>query len=828
MTAARSFRTVLLACALFALSACGGGGGGGGTATPAAGFELRLGSASIGALQGSEGLLRVQVQRKQGFAGAIEVGLANPPAGVSAGTVVVEAGEEARLPLRVAADVAAGPLMLTISAVGGGVTLTANLEVNVGAAQPRSQVLIQAALDAGQIDYGTSLLYRAYAMFGDARLPPEFVGSGPVEEDNGLFDDIERDRAALAAALLDQLAPFLLRPDDPQSFFNAGRPTHRERPAALPANDQCSGATREWITARSTQHPVRVWTLCEGTPASNQIARANLLKVIDVVDKAYGAMVALMKPAVPDEYGDDAIDVYIVPPNADAPRQRGDYAVEGVRGVAIKQRPFAGRTSSGYNMLPTWRLAEPDYQLTVIHELFHILQFAYNYTIGTAWWFGEASATWASFHFNRTAPVRPPDNSDLHLERFGGYQESSDGLLSLADDHAYKSYIWPFFMEQQGGAELVGGVWKQAVSATTAEQANNVLDFLFPFKDNFRGFGLRNLNKPYLPGDALPRNQRYVGLDSVFPDQKLPSDGKRKSTPIVVGTAASLKHDKPIEPLAAVYFEAKVENAAVKKVVFDLGGMNVAGVDVAALVKIDGTWESQPRDLNGKSELKFCLDRPAEKLEEIVFIVGNYRKEAGATVTATLGVKGFAEPCGLVWAGTVSSRWLRSDALSTFELNTTVQVTFEFDDTVEPHPGEVPYRLRNGSYTLDGLSDIFGRNPPCRATQTGSGAMLPEPRGVYNPLKVGSTSANLMLFTGDDPQQYVASVGTAADTTTVDNCNDRGVDETTRGPSTMAFWMMAGPQPVSADGKTIAGTYLQDSGAGGNVTWTWQLTLQDE
>ncbi len=816
--------------ALLALAACGGGSGGGDSGTPAApGFELRLGSASIAALQDSDGLLLVHVERQAGFTGEIEVALADPPAGVGPAAVVVAAGDEARLRLRIAAGVAVGPLALTVRAASGDVTKTASLEVNVGAARPRSPALIQAALDAGQIDYGTSLVYRAYAVFGDVRLPEAFVGSGPAEEDAELFTDIERDRATLTAAVLDQLAPFLLRPDEPQSLFAAAGPNGRERPAAaLPANDTCSGPVREWITARSTLHPVRVWTQCEGTVPTNNIARDNLLKVIDVVDKAYGRMVALMGPAVPDEYGDDAIDVYVVPATADAPRRGGDYEVEGVRGVCIAQKPFAGRTSSAYVMLPTWRLSEPDYQLTVIHELFHVLQYAHDWKV-RGWWFREASATWASFHFNRESPVDPPDNAGLHAERFGGYQASADGLLSLADDHAYKSYIWPFFMEQKGGGPgLVGEAWKRLTSAADADQANNVLDFLFPFKDNIREFGLHNLNQPYLPGEPLPREQRHVGLDKAFPDLTVPGDLKVKFTPIAVGADASLKHDKPVEPLAVVYFEATVEDAAVRKVVFDLGGINVSGIDLAALVKIDGNWESQPRDLNGKSELKFCLDRPAEKLEEIVFFVGNYQKQVGATVAASLGVKSFAEPCGLVWAGTVTSKFLRADDISRFEQNTTAQVTFEFDDTATDLIGdEVPYRLRNGSYTLDALFDFFGRNPACRALSIASGAMIPEPRGRYDPLKPGSTAANLSLFPGDE-STYVASIATAADTTVTDNCNDRNADVTTRGPATQPLWNMGGPLSVSADGRTIAGTYSLPQAPGTSFTWTWRLTLQDE
>ena len=836
-------RTIAMMLSLvLALGACGGSGGGGGSAESdpslPPSFELRFRSASVGALQNSNGLLRVQVIRKQGFSGVIEIGLANPPAGVSSGTVVVEAGDEAWLPLRITADVAVGSMALTFNGAGGGAKATASLEVNVGAAQPRSPALIQAALDAGQIDYGTSLVYRAYVVFGDPRLPDAFVGSGPAEEDNDLFIDIERDRATLPVAVLDQLQPFLLRPDDPLSFFNAGRPTTRASAqikrklaagaAAIPANNVCSGATREWITARSTQQPVRVWTLCEGTNITNRYAEGNLTRVLDVVDKAYGKMVALMGPAVPDLYGDDLIDIYVVPPNADAPRARGDYKVEEVRGVAVPQPPFADRTASGYVMLSTERVYQPDYQLTVIHELFHILQYAHNYSI-RSWWFEEASATWASFHFNRTAQVDPPDNRRFHDERFGGFQSSSAGLLSLVDSHDYQSYIWPFFMEhKRGGPSIIGRAWREVKSSTTADQANNVLDSVFSFKDNFREFGLLNLNKPYLPGDPLSEDMRYVSLDKAFPDQQhLPSRPKSISRPIFVGTQDSFVPD-PVEPLAVVYFEAKVESAAVKKVVFDLGGVNVAGIDVAALVKINGTWESVPRDLNGKGEVKFCLDRPKEKLDEIVFIVSNYQKQAGATVAASLGVKAFAEPCTLVWEGTVDTTIDVEIGGLIGKLTSRAQVAFEFDEQASSG-GLLAYRVRAGNFNYQARFDQPTRNPPCRSLQTGSGVIRPQltPRDLSD----GASSGSVATFVSVDgkPQYQAGGVLLFTTLTMLDNCNDRNVDITTTAPmSSVVLWV---PQTGDFDIK-LDGTAMQESRSfvvGPETrSSTWSLTKKAE
>ncbi|HEX6607729.1 MAG TPA: S-layer homology domain-containing protein, partial [Chloroflexia bacterium] len=82
-----------------------------------------------------------------------------------------------------------------------------------------AQQLIAAAYQAGQIDYPTSLLYRAYALFGDTRLPASYQGVGSTG-DAMLFREIAAGRATLPASVLAQLQPFLVRPDDPASILN--------------------------------------------------------------------------------------------------------------------------------------------------------------------------------------------------------------------------------------------------------------------------------------------------------------------------------------------------------------------------------------------------------------------------------------------------------------------------------------------------------------------------------------------------------------------------------------------------------------------------------
>ena len=170
-------RLCLAAC-LVLLGACGGGGSpstDGGTPPPAAAFEIRIDTAAGGGVpRGSSGQLRVQIERKQGFTGVVELKLLAPPAGITS-SVTVSGGPatEALLSIRIGPDVPLGPAALVVSASGGGQTRSAVVNFDIAAAQPRSQELIAAALAAGRIEYATSLLYRLLAVFGAADLPAE-------------------------------------------------------------------------------------------------------------------------------------------------------------------------------------------------------------------------------------------------------------------------------------------------------------------------------------------------------------------------------------------------------------------------------------------------------------------------------------------------------------------------------------------------------------------------------------------------------------------------------------------------------------------------------
>ena len=148
------------------LSGCGGGssgeGGGSGSHAP---FTVAAES-SVSATQGSAFLLPVDLTRPPGFTDTVTVTLDNPPSGVQADTIVFSGTTtSALLPIRVTEQAAVGNHALSLAGKSPSASHMVPITLSVGAVQPMAQEKIEEALQAGTLDYGILLLYRAYARY---------------------------------------------------------------------------------------------------------------------------------------------------------------------------------------------------------------------------------------------------------------------------------------------------------------------------------------------------------------------------------------------------------------------------------------------------------------------------------------------------------------------------------------------------------------------------------------------------------------------------------------------------------------------------------------
>jgi hypothetical protein len=585
-----------------------------------------------------------------------------------------------------------------LTVVATGVTSqTLSLALSVSARQPNAQQLIAGALRRGEIDLGTSFLYRAYAAVGDARLPSSFQGWGSADRDELLDEDITRAEPTLSAAILQQLRPFRLRPDEPGSVWSWNGPVApapdprgvraRRAPQASAVNppaptlaealqrleDSClATSTAHEISERHPFHPVRVHAFCPGGIVDNIWAFRAAQRTLVVVDQAWFAMTTLMGQPRTDgtEGGDDAIDVYLTSPLSTF--QRTDaVGYTTVVGGSVRTQP-SGNKSSGYvRMDLAMATSDPgEQEATVVHELFHVLQFAHNaYGLSRCsvpvtpqnpqctgaserHWFVEASAKWAEEHFSRIVGLDPQMRTREHRARLGRFQLRTVGLAypGLSGEfESYDAYVWPLYVElKTGSSAFMSGIWQGFEQASSFQDMDDAIDVAFPYADHFAAFALTNLNRGFQPGDPVPAVERYVSLDSAFPDGETPAVDPCAFT--AAGECPLL--DVTVPPLGAAYYHVTGEGNGVKQIVFDWSTQLGDGqLEVQAVIfKPDKGWEYKRFD--DRSRANICVTLTGTPSLDIWFVLSNRHRQnsisiAGPTLRA-LAQKTPACACAIV------------------------------------------------------------------------------------------------------------------------------------------------------------------------------------
>lgn len=856
--AAPRWRRFLSVAALALASACGGGGNGGSLEPPVAAgtppaYTLSIDPPALTVGQGREAWLSVTVTRDAGFDGAIEVTLNQPPAGVLADTLVLEAGiDSGPLPIRLAADLATGSVLtLDVKASSGELIRSATSTLTVSLPQPHAQAALAAALQAGSIDYGTSLLYRAYALFGDARLPDAYLGAGSVEEDNLLFEEIRLRLAEFPSERQAELRAFIVRPTDARSVWNgaplaSGReqPAQvREQRAALPPESCASLPDGAWVSKLSSKYSVRVWMQCGPAPITDAVVQRLIDATLAVLEKVYVPMTDMLGPPRSDlgEGGDGAIDFYIVHDSGSVRRSAKNFTPAGL-GVTYSSVPFVGNRTSAFVLLPRSTLLLPNAHTTIIHEFFHVLQNAHNAFLygpkgcvddACKWhWFGEASAAWAGAYFDRTLWSVGRAAYVASYYRYAGIFQPSDAALNATDDgskHDYSAFIWPYFVEQETkSTAFMTQIWNGLSGIDTFEAADDVINAAYPFALNFPRFAVRNLNHEFAPGGPLPKSERFVNLD---PAQFKTADNKEP--PYLPGDlVAESAYSQPLElaNLSARYVRLTINGTNIRKVVLDTGGLAPGGSLVTqALILTTTGWVAKPVDLvNGKTVFCFDLGPSTESVrgsfEEIVLVLSNHALRKGERITGDLKAMPTATPCATVWEGTIESTRNVPLPGGTLEITSSAQMAFAFDKTNSDSVSQA-FQVRAGNYTYRAYYDFSQRNPPCRTVQTAAGSMHAQGESVD--LSDGSTAGVLATFVSSDgrPQYTNASVLTFTTLTEVSNCNGRNVDITTLLPmSTMALWVLEQQvYDIKENGTTMQDTRSISNGTA-TSKYTWLLT----
>lgn len=423
--------------------------------------------------------------------------------------------------------------------------------------------------------------------------------------------------AGLSQQTRDLILPFMRTPAEPDSWYgqSAGR---------------VGSAGIEWDSLASGAHPVKVWW---ETRFPNDEARANaFIEALDSEDRGiWGTLTDLMGvlplpdcgAVCPSGGGDERLDIYLVGPSVDA-----NYTWWNPPDTVTCET-----TPAYITLLPS---ASP---ATVAHEFMHALQLALPYANGNGcgdlWWW-EASATWAEdFVFRQQYNSEQHEWANIFLQNPWLPLEAT-----VLEYHQYGAYVFPFYLDRvRGKPKLVQQIFSKMGSEPDVLKAieSEVSGALGEFDELWKDFTLKNWNREPVTD--------YKDLDGLMA-------GARALTS-QIGPGEITLDEADVAHLAAIY-EKFTFSSDVHTVVFKntLAGVEHAGV--MAIMQVDGEWQ-EPEDWSDESEKEFCLDRPSEKLTELIIIFSNSdavgRSKLNPSSPPT--IEGKREGCS-GWEGSVS------------------------------------------------------------------------------------------------------------------------------------------------------------------------------
>jgi hypothetical protein len=550
--------------------------------------------------------------------------------------------------------------------------------------------LIAADLAAGVIDVPTALRYRAWALFWDPRLPERYDGAGSIGEDLTLLDDIAELAPSLPGDVRTELEAYLLRPTDPRSPLNIGpastaaaltaaggkatngvmtaarapqpRAPRAAAPAPTPAPTQCGEILAldwyalDWSPPGSSDPNVgfRVWK-CAFSQAD---ARADQDKVIAVAEKLWGPMTAPVPNGMglpypdtdgPVSDGNGRIDVYLVDPAAECRPRGADCETITGNGVALAARDlpsicgkhgFPLQACTGYLVIARSLLGQPDFADTFAHEFFHRLQQSHNGVIPAAW-YGEASASWAGWHFvgqssSFTAAEREASRAKQY-SRAEAFQAAGRSLLYWTGAQTtsgwrpqYMAWTWPLFQSVQDGPGNVFLAWRALEGATTEAEYDAAIDRQLPFIDRFRDFAVWNAQPV---GYVLTSS---TGLDDVRWQKKPRLADYPTAVHHADGGLTRVELTSAFEPVTVdaldAWYQRFTVDPDVREIEIDIGGIsNVANADLDVLVQLNNrggsTQDRWRRIRTADTNVVLCRDQPDADARSIVVVISNHSRQ---------------------------------------------------------------------------------------------------------------------------------------------------------------------------------------------------------
>ncbi|HVN77268.1 MAG TPA: hypothetical protein VMT19_13200 [Thermoanaerobaculaceae bacterium] len=653
---------------------------------------------------------------------------------------------------------------------------------------PTSEALIDQAEGSGALDHETAVLYRVYAIFGDARLPAAYRGDDSALTDSLYLATVVGEFSSYSPATQAALQPFLIPPTYQQGYQGAAAT------AMGPESSVGCNISADWTYVENTGGKVRVWYDVNSDDAAN--ARVYLAQAENTILPRLQALMTghplLSDDGLSCNGGTDQLDIYICDQN---------------QSVTV---PYSGCSNSPVFI----RLRRDTITALLAHEMFHAFQFSMPIagcmSSEEYHWWSEASAQWVQDY------VYPYDQDEQF--RASTVLFHPDVPLDLnSEPHWYGAYLLPFYVYRStGSADFVRASWEGCLT----QSAVKALDAALPggFADIWPKFALHNWNHDpvddYTKWDAL-KTSTYTAIPGITADASALPDMELALDVVPQHLSAAYKDFVfPDSSISSVAFWNGVTYDLEQQAVPTFGPFwnpqstspdAVKGIKVQALMKINGAWTQD--DWTNKPYVAFCRDLKAERLEELVIIVSNSRvDDSGGSfkppgMAPVLWLSGFG--C-YQWQGTATYTFTGGDYTQTDTVNNLVW-------TRVPGATQPP----SVSYTVTGDVTVTASNG-C----SGGGTVH-----VSDPIFNSLVTWNYLPAAAGAVQSYE---GEGLETTTMLPITCRGVQEYAEAGNW--FNILSGSPPtipfqrVSTDGKRMTGTLAPGPG----ISWTWDLHAVQE
>ncbi|MFA6215475.1 MAG: hypothetical protein WC768_02830 [Patescibacteria group bacterium] len=488
--------------------------------------------------------------------------------------------------------------------------------------EPTGLNLIQAALDDGKINLDTALIYKIKFLFNDPTLPKEYFTKNAPFEDGGTFAEIQENWDKLSEATKKTLAPYFLRPDNPESFISKIMNGEIQSPQTswLKLVDQAKAFDRPITyktddTLNTTDGKIKVWypekkEIISGEEKITKMYYGTAQKIVANLnaDQAYAQFVGLLGKIPPVDGtlgGDNKLDIYVGPVNYSLLLNNDGSSSYGVNA------PDNGNFRSSFIIIRE-NLNDKNLKTTTVHEIFHAFQRAFDcWLIAKNLWWIEGTATWSEDF------IYPKENSEQgYTDNFIPKPQLS--LNSRGGSFEYGAYVFPFYLTNTYDRGVVTKVFEGCKAAgDPLDSVEKNIDG--GFKKNWKEFTLWNYNKKPI--------EKYKNADQskAFPAYSSQSGSNADMTFLAPGESPITTKELPAltSQVIETFFS---ESTGVRKAVFtDLKNFTGKSKNAAikAVIYPKNNGEPYIEDWTDLENRSFCFDKPEDNFDKIILIFSN-------------------------------------------------------------------------------------------------------------------------------------------------------------------------------------------------------------